>query len=205
MQTSQPHRGVAGFTLVELLITLAIGAVLVTIGLPALMNLIQRSKLEGQARNLAVLAARARNEAITQGVETVVLYDGSRFVSFVDLHGAALTDPPDGLLNPVAGQPQRTTDWVIDSQGVTTPVTVSAPGSQPAVDGFTNPGRADGRAIFNPDGSLYSEGSFRLADGKGNHLEVALGPRSTGHGTLRKWDGAAWREQGEGGVSWKWN
>lgn len=195
----------AGFSLVEMLVTLTIGAVIVALGLPALVNLIQRSKLEGQARSLAVMMARARSEAVTQGVETVVLFEDGAFLSFADIHGTDLSDPPDGVWNPVAGQPQRATDWQIGRQLLNRDLALTGPGAQPAVDGFTNPNRPDARAIFNPDGSLYSVGAFRLADGKGNHLEVVLAPRATGQVTLRKWDGSAWREQGEGGESWDWN
>lgn len=205
MNNQHPRRSVAGFTLVELLITLAIAALIMSLGMPALMNMIQRSKLEGQARSLASMMVRSRSEAVKSGVETVVFYDDGEFVSFADVNGATLNDPPDGILGPISGQPQRSTDWILVRQRVTTPVSLSAPGAQDAVVGFANPDRPDGRAIFNPDGSLSAEGSLRLSDGRGNHLELVLGPRATGHVTLRKWDGSAWREQGEGGKSWQWN
>ena len=198
-------RCVAAFTLVELLIVLAIAALLLTFGIPALNKLIARSKLEGQARMLSVLVGRARNEAVTLGVETVVVLDGDAFFAFADLDGAGASDPPDGLFNPVAGNPHRTTDWRLDHQPLDQVVTVAGPSGQPAVAGLVNAGRADGRIIFNPDGSLFSTGGIRLSDPRGNHLEVAVGPRATGQVTLLKWDGTAWREQGEQGESWQWN
>jgi prepilin-type N-terminal cleavage/methylation domain-containing protein len=198
-------RCVAAFTLVELLITLAIAALLLTFGIPALNKLIARSKLEGQARMLSVLVGRARNEAVTLGVETVVHFDGDAFVAFADLDGAGSSDPPDGEFNPVSGSPHRTTDWRLDRQSLDSVVTIAGPSGQPAVAGLVNPDRPDGRIIFNPDGSLFSTGGIRLSDPRGNHVEVAVGPRATGQVTLLKWDGTAWREQGEQGVSWQWN
>lgn len=197
-------RGIAAFTLVELLIAMTVGAVMITLGMPALNRFIARSKLQGQAQMLSVMVGRARNEAVTRGVETVVLFDGDTFQSFADLDGITAADPPDGEFNPVAGSAHRTTDWQLELRPLDEVVTLAAPGSQAVVDGMVNADRPDGRIIFNPDGSLFSTGSFRLADPRGNFLEVAVGPRATGQVTLRKWDGEAWREQGEQGVSWEW-
>jgi len=197
--------GVAAFTLVELLIILVIAGILITTGLPALNRLIVRSKLEGQARNLSVMLGRARNEAVTVGVETVVQLDGDAFLSFADLDGLAAGDPPDGEFNPIAGSVFHATDWQIDRQALNRVVSVEGPSGQSAIVGLVNPGRPDERVIFNPDGSLFSTGAIRLSDSRGNHLEVAVGPRATATVRLRKWDGTAWREQGEEGKSWKWN
>jgi prepilin-type N-terminal cleavage/methylation domain-containing protein len=209
MRTREPatprHRPAAGFSLVELLVAIAIGAVIMTIGVPILQRTIERAKLEGQARTLSVLAAQARAAAITNNVETVVLFDGTEFVSFADLHGSAATDPPDGQFNPITGSDYRTTDWEVGRQPLADSLDAGGPsGDSAAVAGFTNPGRPDQRAIFNPDGSLMEVGAFRLRDRRGNFLEVRMEPKATGKVTLRKWDGSAWREQDEGGAAWEW-
>lgn len=196
---------VAGFTLVELLVALAIVVTMVGIGLPALNNLISRGKLEGQARSLSVLVGRARNEAVTHGAETVVQLDGDSFVAYVDRDGATAADPPDGLFNPVAGSPYRASDWELSRLPLDSALSVAGPAGEAAIDGLVNPDRPDLRVIFNPDGTLYSTGAFRLTDPRDNFLEVAVGPRATGQVTLRKWDGSAWREQDEGDESWQWN
>jgi|GEM_PF-2276014 len=201
----QVSRAIAAFSLIELLIVMLIMGIIATLGLPALNKLIMRSKLEGQARSLSVMAGRARNEAVTQGAETVVHLDGDEFVAFVDLDGVASTDPPDGLFNPVAGAEYKTTDWEMARLPLANKVTVTAPTGEDAISGLVNTNRPDERIIFNPDGTLLSTGGFRLADPAGNFLELAVGPRATGQVTLRKWDGAAWREQDEGGESWDWN
>lgn len=199
------RRAVAAFTLVELLITLAVLGVIVGLGLPALNKLIMRAKLEGQARSVSVLAGRARNEAVTQGAEAVVHLDGDEFVAFVDLDGPNAADPPDGLFNPVSGQGYKATDWEMSRVPLANKITVAAPTGEDAIFGLVNTDRPDERIIFNPDGTLLSTGAFRLADPAGNYLEVAVGPRATGQVTLRKWDGTAWREQDEGGEAWTWN
>lgn len=201
---ASPLRRATGFSLVELLVVLAIGAILVSIGVPILFGTIERAKLEGQARTLAVLAAQARAAAISNNVETVVLFDGTEFMSFADLHGATLADEPDGLFNPVSGAEYKTTDWQIGRQPLAEALSLAGPGSETAVDGFVHDDRADQRAIFNPDGSLREIGAFRLGDRRGNFLEVRMEPLATGKVTVRKWNGSAWREQGEGDVSWDW-
>lgn len=198
----------AGFSMVELLIALVIGAVIMTIGLPIVHGAIERARLEGQARTLAVLAGQARAVAITNNVETVLLFDGTDFVSFADRDGATAADPPDGVFNPVTGAEYKTTDWEVGRQPLDGGLSLAAPGAQQAIDGFDYTGapeaRPNGRAIFEPDGSLIVTGAFRLADRRGNFLEVSLEPLATGKVTVRKWNGSAWREQGEGDVSWDW-
>lgn len=205
VRRSDVRRAIAAFTLIELLIVMLILGIIATLGLPALNKLIMRSKLEGQARSISVMAGRARNEAVTQGAETVVHLDGDEFVAFVDLDGADADDPPDGLYNPVSGAGYKATDWEMSRIKLANRITVAAPSGEDAISGLVNTGRPDQRIIFNQDGSLLSTGAFRLADPVGNYLEVAVGPRATGQVTLRKWDGSAWREQDEGGDSWDWN
>ena len=181
LRRARPHRrGVAaGFTLIELLVVLVIAGIMITIGLPALSKLIGRSKLEAQARNLSILVARARNEAVSRGLETVVLFDGDSFLAFADVDGVAAGDPPDGEFNPIAGSVDRGTDWRIGEQRLARFISVAGPSGEAAIEGLSNPGRPDQRIIFNPDGSLYSTGAIRLSDTRDNHLEVAVSPRAT--------------------------
>lgn len=63
----------AGFTLVEALVVVAIIAILTTFSMPALFNMIERSKLEGAARETASLVQLARLHAIKTGDVTTVL------------------------------------------------------------------------------------------------------------------------------------
>lgn len=196
IQTTRSAR--AGFTLVELTITLVIALALLAVTVPALQNLFARQRLEGYARSVATLAQRARHESLVRGVPTVVaVADGSIF-AFVDLHGATLADPPDGLYNPDGSAPYRTTDYEIGRHRVPRHVTLES------VDGFTLVD-SDRRAVFRSDGSVSDTGGFRVNDVRGNRLDIRIAPRATGRVALYKWDGSAWRANGEGGHSWTWN
>ena len=56
--------GRAGFTLIEMVIILAIAGLVLILGAPTLMNLIHRSRIEGSAQQVAVLVRQTRYEAI---------------------------------------------------------------------------------------------------------------------------------------------
>lgn len=204
MNRHTPRSARAGFTLVELLIVLAIAILIIALGVPNLLDLIARQRLEGQARDLAALAHRARQEALVRGMPAVLEVDGSSFRAFVDLHGATLTAPPDGLFNPQPGAPLQGTDFVIGDRQLDARLALAGPGSQAGVDGFTV---VDGqrKAVFEPDGSIRATGAIRIADHRGNYLELRAEPRATGRVGLYKWDGSAWRANGEGGKSWTWH
>jgi type IV fimbrial biogenesis protein FimT len=199
-----PRSSRAGFTLVELLIVLAIAVLVITLGVPNLLDLLARQRLEGQARDLAALAHRARQEALTRGMPAVVEIDGRAFRAFADLHGATLAAPPDGLFNPLSGAPLQGTDFEIGRRQLHAKLALAGPDSQTNIDGFTV---VDGvrKAIFEPDGSIRATGAIRLADHRGNYLELRVAPRATGKVGLYKWDGSAWRANGEGGTSWTWH
>lgn len=198
MSTHTTRSARAGFTLVELLITLVIALILLAVTVPALQNLFSRQRLEGYARSVATLAQRARHEALVRGVPAVVAVEDGSVFAFADLHGATLADPPDGLFNPDGSAPYRTTDYEIGRHRV--PRHVSLEG----VDGFTPIG-GDRRAVFRPDGSVSDTGGFRVNDVRGNRLDIRVATRATGRVALFKWDGSAWRANGEGGESWDWN
>lgn len=199
-------RSARGFTLVELLVVLAIATLVLTLSVPALLDLVARQRLEGPARELALLARRARQEALTRGLPAVVEPSGREVVAFADLHGPALTDPPDGLYNPVAGQPFGATDFEIGRHQLHPQIRLEGPSSAPGVSGFTDFSGTP-KAVFQPDGSVRDTGSLYLADPRGNFLEVRVEPRATGRVALYKYDPAAsaWRANGEGGRSWQWN
>jgi prepilin-type N-terminal cleavage/methylation domain-containing protein len=197
-----------GFTLIEVLVALVILGIAMALGIPALSKLITRSRLEGSARELAVLTQRARLEAIKRRVQTVVEVDPATGAAeaWADVDGPGVLDPPDLVFNPVAGELRFTTDYRIGRLEPGSGVRFEAPGGQSAVDGLSAaPGRRV--AVFLPTGAADRSGAFRLADPGGlNHLEVRLAPAGTGRVTLRKWDrdAGAWALQREGGKPWTW-
>ena len=60
-------RGAGGFTLIEVMVTLAVSAVLMTLGVPLYHSLIDNSQLTTQVNSLSASLALARSAAIRQG------------------------------------------------------------------------------------------------------------------------------------------
>lgn len=181
----------AGFTLLEALITLAVLAVILTLAVPGLLSLHERRLLLGDGEQVLVFLQRARYQSIQRNRPQRVDLDVANRTLFIDAN-------ENGSLDPVERQ-----NGVFElSRGVEAG---GPPGDAGVVVGFSTVG---GRqvAVFRPDGSLLAGGALRLRDLEGDDfLEVRVIEAATGVTRLRKWDGSAWREQGEGGESWTWN
>lgn len=208
------RRKVGGFTIVEALVVMAIVGIASALLLPALQQLIHTSKLRGISRGTTAQMRKARFEAIKRSVPCVVRISPAtrEVIAFADVHGPALTDLPDGIFNPVAGQPPGATDYELERVrlpgGVSFKFQLLA--DLASVDGFNNTGNPDppdDQAIFQSNGSAMDGGAFRFGDERGNYLEVRVDPPSTARLEVRKWSDAdgVWRSQGEGGYTWTWN
>lgn len=62
----------AGFTLPELVVTLAVAAILVTVAVPNFRTFIQNSRINGTADNFLAALQQARSEAITRGDKVIL-------------------------------------------------------------------------------------------------------------------------------------
>lgn len=199
-----------GFTLIEALVTLAILAIALVLGIPALANLISRSRLEGAARELAVMAQRARLEAVKRRVQTVVEVDPATgaVLAYADVDGASAGDPPNLVFDPVAGELSFDTDYRIGYLDPRPGVELAAPtGGGPVLDGLTDAGGGKRVIVFRPTGAAQAAGGIRFGDAAElNFLEVRLEPAGTGRVELRKWDRDTneWYAHREGGRPWIW-
>ena len=61
-----------GFTLIELMVTISIGAMLMSLGVPMMRNLIERNAVSGQVNSFVGAVQLARSEAIKRGIQVVV-------------------------------------------------------------------------------------------------------------------------------------
>jgi type II secretory pathway pseudopilin PulG len=202
-----------GFTVLELLVIMTTLALAATIGMPALLNFMQRAKLEGAARQVVQMLHATRLEAITRGAPSVLALDEDtgELVAFVDVDGATTTDPPDGVFNPKDGDPYKQTDYELGRFRLPSGIAFLTPDGDDGVDsidGFANPEPIPAHiAYFGINGSVADAGAFRIADTRGNFLEARIAAATTARVELRKWDGSEWREQGEEeeGGAWTWH
>lgn len=100
-------KNISGFTLVELLVTLALVAILVTVGVPSFLTTIQNNRVTTQANNFVSAINLARSEAVKTGAiahvealsPTVGNEYGAGWRVWVDLNGNAALDlaatPPE--------------------------------------------------------------------------------------------------------------
>lgn len=173
-----------GFTLVELLVVLAIAGIVMGAAMPAIYNAILRNQTEGAVREAASLLQRVRLEAIRSNRTGIVLLDPAnrQLVAFVDVDG-------DRAFNPDPTATPRTADFEVARLPLPASIEFRDEGDQrgqQSVDGFTAVG-GDPWAIFLPDGSVADSGAFRFADPRDNFFEARVEPAATARIEVRKW------------------
>ncbi len=182
---------------------MAIMMALAVFSLPELFAAINRSRLEGTARQVATLMRAARLDSIKDSCYGVVMIDTAnrQVLAFVDRDS-------DGVYEPTNTPPERLIGLValparINFQDEAGNQNLSS------VKGLVNPDTpvalADKQVMYQQDGSVLATGALRFADDRGNALEVNVDPRTTGKVEVRKYQEGAWIANGEGGKAWKFN
>jgi prepilin-type N-terminal cleavage/methylation domain-containing protein len=188
----------AGFTLIESIIVVAVIGILVLISAPALLQMLNRYKLTGTARELAALMQAARMEAIKLNASAQVYYDSTSntFNAYVDLDRDDSLSAPDRVLTSKVPVPAKVT-----FQGPGD----GAPNGANAIDGWDDAPARPG-PTFRADGSVDRVGAYRLRDSNDNYLEVRIETPATGRMVLRKQDrdNGIFYLNGEDGHKWEW-
>jgi prepilin-type N-terminal cleavage/methylation domain-containing protein len=212
MRKQVAHRPAeAGFSLIELLVVIALIAGMAIWGVPAFLSTLQKTRVVAASRELATLMQVGRLESIKRsgrngnlGNEVAALtYSPAerRFRLLVD-------DSPDGTFNPAL----EVGGAYFLPKNVTLQAPSEAENGSNAIAGWDEVAdvadRWDG-PVFHSDGSARSAGAFRLADSRGNFLEVRIEFPATGKIALQKWFGggdpnANWFENGEANRKWQW-
>lgn len=197
------HRSSRGFTLIEILIIMGIMMALAAFSLPELFAAINRSRLEGTARQTATLMRAARLDAIKESCYGVVMIDTTnrRVLAFLDRDSDGAYEPtntpPEKLIGMVDLPPR--VNFTDEAGNV----------DLLSVDGFVNPDTpvalADKQVMYQSDGSVLAIGAFHFADDKGNVLEVKVEPKTTGKVEVLKHQDGFYIANGEGGKAWKFN
>lgn len=88
--SERTRKGGRGFTLVELLVVLGLAAILMVIGMPALLNVGQKYKVHSSAQQVRMLGREARYQAIEKGTQVSVVPDPAHNMFYV----IAASPPP---------------------------------------------------------------------------------------------------------------
>lgn len=153
-----PTRRSSGLTLIELLVTISILAILMTIGVPAFTNTMVRYQMDSVASDLASFASLARSEAVSRGQNVVICKSSSPnaanaslacggnwedgWIMFEDIgKDGGFTDGADTVL-----RRRSTTSWITITSEDTTYIT---------------------RVTYRSDGRPTTAGTFNLKDNSG--------------------------------------
>ena len=147
-----------GFTLISLLTALAVIAVTMAVGGPALWNITQEIKLKNAAREAVTGMRAARYRAINE----------SREFGFSATPGGTLELP--GILKFFQGNDPTDANALIREIPIPGGVFVASSSFGTDSDEFV---------VFSPDGSAGSAGTVVLSNANNHTITVTLGPAST--------------------------
>jgi prepilin-type N-terminal cleavage/methylation domain-containing protein len=184
-----------GFTLVELLVTLAIFAVLALFSYPALLSILEHQKMVSTLHEAASTMRQARLTAVRRGIDVKVTarYSDRTLVAYRDLNDDNVVDPTDETIATTV-LPKNVYFW----------------GPEETAPGGTSASTFAAQTVkFASQGSASGSGSFRLRGQNPDYFEVRVEPAATGRVIIRKWGGGSfttdWWQNGEGGHNWVWN
>lgn len=167
------NKSTDGFTLIELMVTISLGAILVTVAIPSFSSFMKNGKVTTITNELVTDVNYARNEAVTRG-STIIM--------------CRSTNPTAKI--PLCNDIKKTTwtaGWIIFQSndgnlnynaGVDTLLKIH-PGTQGAVDIITN-STLDLRLVYTADGMTDMNGEtaiYAICDNRGkdhgNQLQVS--------------------------------
>lgn len=164
---------VKGFTLIELMMTLAVAAIILTIAVPSFRTFTQNSRLTKQVNLLAASIAAARGEAAKRGARVVVCQSNAPTASTPACSGTAGTWS-SGWVVFVDSDNDLTVDAATD--------VVATFQTETGVDLLTDAGQT---LVFNPDGSITGNGAeFAICDSRGKDHGKSLTVATTGRANL---------------------
>ena len=202
-------RRAGGFTLIELLIGMLLLLILMLLGAPAFLRMLERQRAYAATSELAALLRQARLEAVKRGVMSGVTLDYATrsATAFVDLDADRLPSAGDETIGQVV-LPKTIEPWGPGDAG---------PGGAAASVSFPENGDLEGVALFDstgaariPGGAAPPWGAFRLKARDENFFEVRVSPPITGRVSVLKWVGGdpddedSWWENGKHGKAWRW-
>lgn len=192
---------VRGFTLIEMLVVMALMLVLVALGIPALQNALHQAKIRGITQEVTVLMRQARLDAVktsTQAVVQIIPPTGAGDPGHVLAFSDRDSDGKLGDGEPVLGNFALPTGVVFED--------CIGKSGKDSVEGLSpDPNGGPNMAIFKHDGSISAIGGFRFNDPYDNCMEVHVEPVATARMEVRQWNGTAYVPNGYNGQPFKVN
>jgi prepilin-type N-terminal cleavage/methylation domain-containing protein len=201
MKNPTPGRGQRGFTLIEMLVVMALMLALVAIGIPSLQNALHQSKMRGMVQEISVAMRLARIDAIktsSQGIVQIVPSTGPGVLPLVRAFSDRDSDSKLDVGEPVLAS------FVLPT-GVTFEDNAGLLDKDSVKDFSADPDGGPNMAIFLRDGSIDKIGRFRISDPYGNHMEIRVEPKATARIEVRKFENSDYVPNGDNGKAWTWN
>ena len=181
----------SGFTFVELMIAIAILAVLATVSIPAVVNWIPNYKLKTAARDMYSHFQQAKLQAVRMNTEFAILFDSA------NNNYRIISGGPDGFFDsiPIATIP-NVDDIVLNTtplEGYGNGVRFGSGGATQSVDTLTAfPPEIDwdypssAFVLFNPKGLVFETGYVYITNEEGSCFAVGT-PSISGTIRQRRW------------------
>jgi len=91
-------RRIWGFTLIEMMITIVVLAILIAVAVPGMLGMIERNSVVAESNELIAALLLTRSEAIKREVNTVLVSSASGWRIFVDTNGDGTEDTGEEVL-----------------------------------------------------------------------------------------------------------
>jgi prepilin-type N-terminal cleavage/methylation domain-containing protein len=200
------HR--AGFSLIEIIVVLAVMGIVLLFSFPALLKMMNRGKLMGITSQTSIMMQQARFEAIKRNTQAFVIADYSqnalRLVT--DDNGNGTWDVTTDTERARIVLPSKISFWGAVDGGSPDAAPQGANASSFAAATCTPSCANTYAAVYKPDGSVAATGAFRFGDGRGNFTDVYVATPATGRIEARKWDptDSTYHVNGYNGKAWAW-
>lgn len=141
------QRRLAAFTLVELLVAIAVGALLLALAVPSFSSMLQQNRLSAQSNALLNAMQYARSTALSQNVSVVVC--------------------PVGAANSGTCGTNWGAGWMVATSTGTLLQSYAIGPRAPSLSSVAVSGAAANTLTFDPRGLATPQGYFKLCDNRG--------------------------------------